>query len=174
MSNAKKPTNPSPLRAALAAKTNLVTYFDLSIAETDVVEAAQRGVAVGRQLVAATLLHDDDAVRDQAAAALLRAEAERSACFHRINFRGLPLKDFDALVTLHPPTPEQAKDKWVWNPDTFNYALLEECTIDGDLTAAEWEAELHTDRWSRADRSKLLNMALAAQQQSMADAVPKD
>ena len=174
MSNRVKPKKPSPLRAALAAKTTLITHFDLSIATSDQVEAAQRQVNVAQQLVAATLLHDDDDVRQRAADALAKAEAARDACFHRIQFRHLPLDDFDALVKLHPPTDEQAKDQWAWNPDTFNYALLEHATIDGDLTAAEWQAELEDDaRWTPADARQLVNMALASQRQTLADAIPK-
>ena len=174
MSNRKKPTNPSPLRAALAAKTALVTHFDMAIADSDAVEAAQRRVNVAEQMVAATLLHQDDAVRERAADALNEALAARDACFHRIQFRHLPLDDFDALVKLHPPTDAQAKEEWVWNHLTFNYALLEACVIDGDLTAAEWETELaDQDKWTPADKRQLINMALAAQRQTMADAIPK-
>jgi hypothetical protein len=174
MSNRKKPTRPSPLRAALAAKTTLVTHFDLPIASSDDVERAVRLVNMAEQIVAATLLHEDDAVRQRAADALEKAQAARSSCFHRIQFRHLPIEDFDALVKLHPPTAEHAKDGWIWNPDTFNYALLEEATIDGDLTAAEWEAELSDrERWTPADKRALVERALAAQRQTMADAVPK-
>jgi len=174
MSNRKKPTSPSPLRAALAAKTTLVTHFDIATASTDEVAAAQRQVAVAEQLVAATLLHQEDHVRARAAAALEQAEAARAACFHRIEFKHVPLEDFDALVKLHPPTPAQSKDEWAWNPDTFNFALLEACVVDGDLTADDWEAELaDEERWSPADKRHLINMALAAQRQTMADAIPK-
>lgn len=174
MANARPGGSPSPLRAALAAKTTLRTYFDVAIVPTEDVEAAQRAVAVARQMVAATLLHEDDTVKAKAETALTAAETNLAACFHRIWFRGLSDRDFDALVALHPPTAEQAKEKWIWNPDTFNYALLEACVVDGDLTAAEWETELDSDRWSRADKAQMFAMALAANRQTMADAIPKD
>lgn len=174
MSTKRKKNSTSPLRAALAAKTNLRTYFDVAIADTETVEAAQRKVAVARQLQAATLMHDDDDVRAKAEAAVAAAEAARDACFHRIWFRGLSYDDFDALAALHPPTKAQEQDQWSWNPDTFNYALIEACVIDGDLDAEEWEAELASDRWSRSDRVQFINRCLAANQQTMADAVPKD
>lgn len=175
MSNRRKPTNnPGPLRAALAKKTTLRTYFDLSVVDSEDVEAAQRQVDVARQLVAATLLSDDPAVTDRAEAALEQAQAGLSECFHRLWFRGLGYDEFDALVALHPPTDAQRADDWLWNPETFNYALLEACAVDSDLTAAEWEAELaDAERWSRADRTRVIGMALAANQQTMSDAVPK-
>jgi len=125
-------------------------------------------------MVMATLLQDNDDVRAKAADVEAQAMTAMDACFHRVWFRGLSYDEFDALVALHPPTPEQLKEKWAWNPDTFTYALLEECVVDGDLTAAEWEAELSDGkRWPRADRVAFIDQALAAQQQTMADAIPK-
>lgn len=164
----------SPLRKALAAKTTLRTYFDVAIVDTETVEAAQRQVAVAEQLVAATLLSEDQEVTSKAQAMLDQAKARRDECFHRIWFRGLSEVDFDALVALHPPTDAQRKDGWAWNVETFNYALIEACAVDSDLTAAEWEAELSdADRWTRADKVQLVNAALACNRQTMADAVPK-
>lgn len=174
MSNRKKPKSPSPLRAALAKKTSLRTFFEIAVVDSETVETAQRRVDIARQMSAATLLTEDTAVREKADEALASAQAERDACFHRIWFRGLSLDEFDALVALHPPTDEQRNDDWTWNPDTFNYALLEAATVDGDLTAQEWADELADgDRWTRADRTQLINMCLAAQRQTMADAIPK-
>lgn len=173
MSNRKKPK--SPIRAALAKKTSLRTYFDLGIADPDEIDAAQRRLDVARQLIGAALLGGDPEMRKKADAAIGVAQAERDACFHRIWFRALGLTEFDALVGLHPPTKEQARDQWAWNPDTFNYALLEAATVDSDLTAEDWETELSDeDRWPAADRRGLVNACLAAQRQTLADSVPKD
>ncbi len=164
----------SPLRAALAAKTNLRTYHDIAVADSEQVQAAQRQLELARQLQAASLLSDEDDVRGKALEAVERAQATRNACFHRIWFRSLGNTEFDALVTLHPPADVQA-DELPWNPETFDYALLEACVVDSDLTAAEWEAELADEqRWSGPDKNRVIAMALAAQRQTMADAVPKD
>lgn len=167
------PSSASPLRAALAAKKNLRTHFDLAIEDTATIEAAQRRLDVTRQMAAGVLLQDDEAVTQRAEEVHAAARAALEACFHRIYFRGLQEPEFDALVEMHPPTDEQAKDHWIWNPDTFNYALLEACVVDGDLTAAEWEAELASDRWPAPDKRQVIAMCLAANRQTMADAVPK-
>lgn len=189
MGNRPKPRSASPLRAALAAKTSLRTYHDIAIVASEQVERAQRNLESARQMHVATLLHPDEAVKQQAKELLAKAEEQRGECFHRIWFRGLGFSEFDALVDLHPPTDEQAKAGKAWNDATFPYALLAECAGDsveptkdnpdgwvpGDLTAEEWEAELTDEtRWSAADRRRVISMALAAQQQTMADAVPKD
>lgn len=174
MSTKRKKPSTSPLRAALAKKTKLRTYFDLAVVPSEDVETAQQRVDIAQQLVAATLLSPDDDVRERGQTELDKAKAARAACFHRIWFSGLGETDFDALVRLHPPTPAQEADKWPWNPDTFNYALLAECAVDSDLTAEEWEAEVNdTERWSRADKARVIAAALACNQQTISDAVPK-
>lgn len=173
MSNRMKPK--SPLRDALAKKTTLRTYFEVATAESEVVEGAQRRLDLARQLAAASLLSEDPDVRVKTDAAIASAEAERDACFHRIWFRGLGLTEFDALVGLHPATDAQRADDWSWNPDTFNYALLEAATVDSDLTAEDWETELSDEaRWTAPDRRALISSCLSAQRQTMAEAVPKD
>lgn len=164
----------SPLREALAAKTNLRTYHDIAVRPAEDVAAAQRKLELARQMQAATMLTEDDAVRDKAVQVVEKIQAERDACFHRIWFRSLGDNEFDALVTLHPPVDGPHGDL-AWNPETFDYALLEACVVDGDLTAAEWADELADEqRWSGPDKRRLLAMAFAAQRQTLADAVPKD
>lgn len=174
MSTRRKKATGSSLRAALAAKTKLRTYFDLAVVPSEQVEAAKQRVDIANQLVAATLLSPDADVRARAQGELDEAKAALSACFHRIWFSGLNDTEFDALVALHPATKAQEADKWLWNPDTFNYALLEACAVDSDLTAEEWEVEVNDGtRWSRADKSRVIAAALACNQQTMADAAGK-
>lgn len=166
------------LRDALAKKTSLRTYHDISVVSSDHVDRAQRQLEAARQMQAATMLHSDDDVKARATKLVEDAEAARAQCFHRLWFRGLGFTEFDALVALHPPTGEQTDE--AWDPDTFGYALIAECVQDedgtpGELTAEEWKAELSDEsKWTRADRLRVIRMAMAAQQQTMADAVPKD
>ncbi len=178
MSTKRKKNSASPLRAALAAKTSLRTFHEIPIVPQEKIETAKRNLDVARQMVAATLLHDDAEVREKADQALATAQAARDACFHRIEFRGLGLDDFDALVTEHPATPAQVADDdydFPWDRSTFDYALLEHATVDSDLTAEEWKAELTDgERWPAPERARIINNCLAAQRQTMADAVPKD
>lgn len=177
MSTRRKKPSTSPLRAALQAKTSLRTFHEIAIVPQEQIEAAKRRLDVANQMVVATLLNDDPDVREKADAALAAAQAERDACFHRIEFRGLGLDDFDDLVQLHPATPEQEKDPdytVAWNRPAFDYALLAEATVDSDLTAEDWAEELaDTTRWPAAERARLINTCLAAQRQTMADAIPK-
>jgi hypothetical protein len=168
----------SPLRAALAARTSLRTYHDIAVAPGEDIERAQRQLEAARQMHAATLLHDDEAIRARAAEVLDSAERALGECFHRIYFRGLDLNDFDALVSLHPPTAEEASEGKAWSDDLV-YALLaavveNEDGTSGGLTDIEWKAELNEPgKWPAPERQHLVRMAWAAQRQTMADAVPK-
>lgn len=172
MSNRKKPS--SPLRQALAKKTSLRTYFDFALVDVETVERVSRKLQAARQLEHGAMLSDNPDVKTRAAAVLAEIEAERDACFHRIWFRGLGSDEWDALVDLHPPTPEQAKDGAAWNDETFNYGLLEATAIDSDLSADDWRRELADEKWTNADRRQLVLAAVRAQRQTLADQVPKD
>lgn len=173
MSNRQK-RPASPLREALAAKTNLRTYHDIPVRPAEDIAAAQRRLEVARQLQAATMLSEDDDVRTKSAKVVEEMQAERDACFHRIWFRSLGHNEFDALVALHP-APEGQDGDAPWDTATFEYALLEHAVVENDLTAEEWATELADEvRWSGPDRRRLIAMAFAAQRQTMADAVPKD
>lgn len=181
---------PGSLRAALAQRTNLRTWHDIAVAPADEIDAAQRRLDAARQLETATLLKDDPEIHDRVAAAVREATEARDKLFHRLWFRGLDLTEFDALVDLHPPTDEQHREGRTWNPDTFEYALLAACVEDedgtpGDLTPDEWRDELlgldpttgerdpQRRAWPVAEQRRVMLMALSAQRQTMADAVPK-
>lgn len=59
-----------------------------------------------------------------------------------VTVRALPAPEWDALVQLHPPTPDQAESGWQWNVATFRPALLAACATTPDdempLDEAEW------------------------------------
>lgn len=172
MSNRPKPkTGISPLRAALAAKTRLETSYRIPVRPTEEIEAAGRKVALARQVLAGAALVSDEA------ATLAQTKADEAlaayeACFHKVRFVGLTEEDFDALVQLHPPTPEQAAEDHLWHPDTFQWALVEACAQDSDLTAAEWQAEVSS--WERAEKLKFLSTAMDCNRRTLSDTVPKD
>lgn len=70
------------------------------------------------------------------------APVVEGAAADEVIVRALHAPEWDALVQLHPPTPEQAENGWQWNVATFRPALLAACatTPDGEdpLDEAEW------------------------------------
>lgn len=167
---AARPASP---REALAALTALRTYHDIAVVPLDQIEEATRNLELARQMRTATLLSDDEAVQAKAEDVYRQAVAKRDECFYRLWFRGLSDDDFDALVDMHPPTDEERNDGASWNRETFIPALLAACTVDSDLTEAEWAAKLAEENTPAAERRAMVSMAIAAQRQTLADSVPK-
>lgn len=170
MGNRRNPTHPSAVRAALDARTALVTWHDIAVADTETVAAAQEALQQALQLQVATMLHEDPDVRARAAALVEERQAARDECFYRLRFRGLDDDEFDALAQLHPPTTQDSKAGKAWHDETFMPALLAVCTMDSDVTEDEWAARLPG---MGADGRKVKLAAIAAQRQTMADAIPK-
>lgn len=88
-------------------------------------------------------IDDDAAARSELAAAhdadsIAAAQAVVDACYETLTITALPPVEMEALLAAHPATDEQrAKDKTVFNQDTFVPALLAAC-IDSDVTEADW------------------------------------
>jgi len=86
---------------------------------------------------------DDAAARTKLAAAsdaadVAAAQAVVDACYEDLVVTALPPVEMEALLAAHPATEAQrAKDKTVFNPDTFVPALLAAC-VDSDVTEADW------------------------------------
>lgn len=148
------------LRDALARKQRRTTTYEMVVEDpSDAEQAYDRAQAEHRMTV---LRHGEDS--DEARAAQVRldeaADAVR-ACVVPLRFGSLAAHRFEELVAEHPPTEEQAKDGAQWG-ETFEVALIAACALDSDLTVEEWQAELASDYWSRANRSALFATALAA------------
>lgn len=60
-----------------------------------------------------------------------------------VTVRAVGAEDWDALVQMHPPTPQDAEQGWEWSVVTFRPALLAACVVSPadvaqPLTEAEW------------------------------------
>lgn len=73
-------------------------------------------------------------------------------------FRDPGRKRFEALVEAHPPSAQQRKDEFNWDPEGFIPALLSETAIDPKLSSTEAK-EIYDD-WGRGDVEALFNAAL--------------
>jgi len=86
----------------------------------------------------------------------LREEIEQDKA--TFEFRDPGRKQFEDLVELHPPTPQQLKDDFPWNPKTFIPALIHLTAIDPKLPLVE-ATEIY-DEWGRGDVEALFDAAL--------------
>jgi hypothetical protein len=73
-------------------------------------------------------------------------------------FRDPGRKKFEDLVETHPPSDEQKKDDYNWDPEGFIPALLTLCAIDPKLSEKD-SMEIY-DEWGRGDVEALFNAAL--------------
>jgi hypothetical protein len=90
-------------------------------------------------------IDDDAAARTDLAAVTAagadveEAQAQLDACYEQLIITALPPVEMEALLAAHPATDAQrAKDKTVFNQDTFVSALLAAC-IDSDVTESDWQ-----------------------------------
>lgn len=171
---------PLSLRDAIAAKKTKTAYYEIPLVDSETAERAGRDLAeVSSQLemarhsrnVAKESVNDD--LWEHLQKTYAEAKAARDACFWRVEFRGLPTEDMEALVNEYGRDPD-AKDDEDSENDRFIYELVAASYVgDGGLTADEWREELSSDRWSRAERSAFLNKAHEANSQDFSDTIPK-
>lgn len=179
MSTRKKANSRAPgtgIRAALKQRKTRLEHFDIPLVESDVADEKARALTKARNdLDMINLVKvDDEELIARHHTAVDTAQAEVDACYHRVSFRGLSADDFDALVNEHPPTEDQAKAEHTWNPDTFFYALIVACVVDGDgMTDQDWRTELARPEWSRADLAALRGAVFAANQRGFSEGIPK-
>lgn len=69
--------------------------------------------------------------------AVYDARARLDDCYEDITIRALAPADYEALVSAHPPTDEQADDGYLWNPESFVPALLA-ATVDLPWSLQDW------------------------------------
>lgn len=84
------------------------------------------------------------------------AQAVLEACYEQITIRALPPGEVEELLEQHPPTEEQAKRNWIYNPVTFPPALLAAC-IDSDITADDWAQYTTKGPMTRGEANTLFN-----------------
>lgn len=154
---------------------------------------ANRNNIKGKQPVVRTVLipaNDEDASRyDTARAAVTRAkvlgntedqaraESELAEVTAQVResglefvFRGIGRKHYEEVLREHPPTDAQKAEaeerKAVapqWNVETFPAALCHASTVDGELSAEEWQADIFdSPDWGPGELNALFNAALEA------------
>ncbi|PXY33552.1 hypothetical protein BAY59_10745 [Prauserella coralliicola] len=131
------------LKKRLKARPRPTAVFPLRM--SDDTEDQRALVAAKKALFVANFKEDAADEVAEAEKQLDEAQARVDSHYEKLTLTALPPAAFEALVDAHPPTKEQEKeDKDVpWNIDTFRPALLA-ATVDGDLTAEDWD-ELYAE-----------------------------
>lgn len=75
-------------------------------------------------------------------------------------FRAIGAKDYDNLVSSHPPTMEQKAEGQYYNGDTFAPALVAACLAEPVLSEAQVKDIWTSSSWNRAEVMTLFTTAL--------------
>jgi hypothetical protein len=77
-----------------------------------------------------------------------------------LKFRAIGLKEYDKLVSKHPPKPEQVADGATFNMETFAPALIAACSIEPEMEYTDAKALWDSPEWSRGDLMVLFRNAV--------------
>lgn len=77
-----------------------------------------------------------------------------------LKFQAIGQKEYDKLVSKHPPTPEQRVEGASFNIDTFAPALIAACAVEPEMTAADAKELWDSPDWSRGDVMVLFRNAV--------------
>jgi len=66
-------------------------------------------------------------------------------------FRAIGAKEFDSVVTKHPPTTSQRAEGAGYNIHTFAPALLSRVCAEPELTEKQWQEVWESPDWNRGE-----------------------
>lgn len=74
-------------------------------------------------------------------------------------FRAIGAKEYDNLVSKHPPTPEGRVEGSTFNIHTFAPALLARVVVEPDFNQTEWEKIWNSPDWNRGEVMQFFSIA---------------
>lgn len=77
-----------------------------------------------------------------------------------LKYQAIGAKEYDKLVSKHPPTAEQRIEGAVFNIDTFAPALIAACCVEPEMTADDAQEIWDSPDWSRGDLMVLFRNAV--------------
>jgi hypothetical protein len=136
----------------------------------DVLDAARAAHQAAKDAVAASA--DQAAARAalaDAEEALEAAEERATAAVLTFRFRGLAPHEYDDLVDVHQPTPEQVRRAAKagqpppgWNEDTFPQALVAACLVEPPYDPQQVAEMWKSDDWNGSELGALFGAAYNA------------
>ena len=75
-------------------------------------------------------------------------------------FKAISAREYDNLLSEHPPTPKQKLEGLSYNPDTFSPALIAAVCHEPNLTEDEAKAIWESEDWSRGELMTLFGNAI--------------
>lgn len=140
--------------------------------DSDVIDAhsrALRAYETAKTVAEETPTSTTKAALAEAEDALEVAEAAAAEATVTFKFRGISEEEWDALIDVHGPTPDQIrkarKDNAAaptWNDDTFPQALVAASCIEPEMTAEQVGEMWKSPQWNAAELQGLFQAAYSA------------
>lgn len=99
----------------------------------------------------------------EAQAVLEQAETATEPFVEVLQVHPIPPREYDDLLTAHPPSAEQQKQGHIWNLATFGPALLAACVdrgTDDQLSEAEWVEDIDAGVYAPGELTRLLQTCI--------------
>lgn len=77
-----------------------------------------------------------------------------------LKYQAIGMRDYDKLVSKHPPKPEQRADGASFDIDSFAPALIAACSVEPDISLEEAKTIWDSPDWSRGDVMVLFRNAV--------------
>src|SRR5262245_65689867 len=77
-----------------------------------------------------------------------------------LKYQAIGMRDYDRLVSKHPPKPDQRAEGSSFDIDTFAPALIAACSVEPEITVAHAKEIWDSPDWSRGDVMVLFRQAV--------------
>lgn len=77
-----------------------------------------------------------------------------------LKYQAIGMRNYDTLVSKHPPKPDQRADGASFDIDSFAPALIAACSVEPEISPAEAKQIWNSEDWSRGDVMVLFRNAV--------------
>jgi|SRR5262245_23109078 len=77
-----------------------------------------------------------------------------------LKYQAIGMRNYDRLVSKHPPKPDQRADGASFDIDTFAPALIAACSVEPEISLEQAKEIWNSEDWSRGDVMVLFRNAV--------------
>lgn len=77
-----------------------------------------------------------------------------------LKYQAIGMREYDKLVSKHPPKPDQRAEGASFDMDTFAPALIAACSVEPELSLSDAKDIWNSPAWSRGDLMVLFRNAV--------------
>jgi len=77
-----------------------------------------------------------------------------------LKYQAIGMREYDRLVSKHPPKPDQRAEGSSFDIDTFAPALIAACAVEPEISPSQAKQLWDSEEWSRGDVMVLFRQAV--------------